>query len=114
LHGELYGAGVPAFLDLNDIEPLDQFPTEIAEALLAANVVVVFADETYFTRRYCVSEFDAALAPRALVRGNAPPEEEDKALLHLVIALPEIMTCSWDESDMSRQPGYTVIPCQRK
>ena len=89
LNRELDGAGVPAFLDLTDIDNLDHFPSEIAEALLAAWVVVVFADETYFTRWYCLREFETALAPfQALVRRNAPSEERDKALSHLVIALP--------------------------
>jgi tetratricopeptide (TPR) repeat protein len=96
LHRELGGDTGLAFLDTSEIETLQKFPAEISDALLAAKVVVVFADETYFTQRYCLREFETALAPfQALVRRNAPDGEKDQALLHLVIALPR--------ADVSRQ-----------
>src|ERR1039457_5145774 len=76
LHGELGGDPGLAFLDTSDIETLQKFPAEISDALLAAKVVVVFADETYFTRRYCLRE--SALAPfQALARGNVSRERKD-------------------------------------
>jgi len=106
LHRELGGDTGLAFLDTSDIETLQKFPAEISDALLAAKVVVVFADETYFTRWYCLREFETALAPfHALVRRNAPEAEKDQALMHLVIALPE--------ADVSRQLADRLPPSLR-
>src|ERR1039457_6183953 len=93
LHGELGGDPGLAFLDTSDIETLQKFPAEISDALLAAKVVVVFADETYFTRWYCLREFETALAPfQALLRRSAPDGEKDQALFHFVIALPKAVS----------------------
>jgi hypothetical protein len=52
------------FLDRNDIPYDENLPRAIGEALLGAQVVVVFADELYFTRRYCLAEMRLAVAPQ--------------------------------------------------
>jgi hypothetical protein len=106
LHRELGGDTGLAFLDTSDLETLQKFPAEISDALLAAKVVVVFADETYFKRSYCLREFETALAPfQALVRRNSPSEEKEKALFHFVIAMPE--------ADVSRQLTDRLPPSLR-
>ena len=93
LHRELGGDRGLAFLDTSDIETLQQFPAEISDALLAAKVVVVFADETYFTSWYCRREFDLALAPsQKLEGGGASETEREEGLDHVVVALPEAAT----------------------
>jgi tetratricopeptide (TPR) repeat protein len=74
------------FLDTEDIEIGDSFPQHLADALLAARVVVVFVDQTYFQRWYCLREWLLARAPfdALLKRG----ESVSAALLeHIVIAL---------------------------
>jgi tetratricopeptide (TPR) repeat protein len=90
LHRELGGDDGLAFLDTSDIETLQKFPAEISDALLAAKVVVVFADETYFTRWYCLREFDLALTPfQKLARSGADSSAKQAALSHIVVALPD-------------------------
>ncbi len=90
LHLELGGAAGLAFLDTADIEMRQQFPSEIAQALLNASVLVAFVDATYFQRWYCLREFEIALSPfQKLVRDGASEEDRRRALLHLVIARPE-------------------------
>ena len=56
------GADV-CFLDEEDIELGAKFPTTITDALLAARVVVVLVDATYFQRWYCLREWMLARAP---------------------------------------------------
>ena len=95
LHRELGGEKGLAFLDTSDIETLQKFPAEISEALLAAKVVVIFADETYFRRWYCLREFDLALTPfHKLARSGAGETERQEALDHIVVALPDTRTAS--------------------
>jgi len=59
--------------------------------LLDAKVIVVFADETYFNRWYCLRESRTALAPfeALLRRGGASEQQKAAALSHLVVALPQ-------------------------
>jgi tetratricopeptide (TPR) repeat protein len=82
--------GDDAFLDSSDIEDGEQFPRAIIEALLASRVVVVLADEVYFTRWYCLRELRTALAPYdVLLRTPGSTSEQlSEALRHIVIALP--------------------------
>lgn len=82
--------GDEAFLDSSDIEGGEQFPRAIIEALLASRVVVVLADEVYFTRWYCLRELRTALAPYdVLLRTPGSTSEQlSEALRHIVIALP--------------------------
>jgi tetratricopeptide (TPR) repeat protein len=82
--------GDDAFLDKSDIEDGDQFPAAIVEALLRSRVVVVFADDVYFTRWYCLRELNIALTPYDLaLRSGATDLDSDAALRNIVIALPE-------------------------
>ncbi|MEM7307907.1 MAG: tetratricopeptide repeat protein, partial [Planctomycetota bacterium] len=77
------------FLDERDLDELCEFPRELTGALLAARVVVVLVDERYFRRWYCVREWMLAVAPwRQTLRGAEVPDDE-LALGHLVVALPE-------------------------
>jgi hypothetical protein len=82
--------GDEAFLDSSDIEDGEQFPRAIIEALLASRMVVVLADEVYFTRWYCLRELRTALAPYdVLLRTPGSTSEQlSEALRHIVIALP--------------------------
>lgn len=90
LQRELKTRRVDAYLDTSDIEIDDQFPKAILEGLLAAQVVVVFADELYFQRWYCIREFRIALAPfeAVLMRANTTEDERNVELEQFVIALP--------------------------
>ncbi|WP_158625799.1 tetratricopeptide repeat protein [Corallococcus carmarthensis] len=63
LHHALALNGVGAFLDTEDIREGETWPKRLAEALLAARVVVLFAEDGYFDRVSCWREFQAALAP---------------------------------------------------
>ncbi len=64
LYQQLGGdTGGLAFLDTSDIEYSDRFPERIIDALLGAELLVVFGDATYFTRWYCLLELRAGLAP---------------------------------------------------
>src|ERR1700736_3585886 len=91
LHRELGGESGLAFLDTSDIEAGEQFPKLLVDALLDAKVIVVFADETYFNRWYCLRELRTGLAPfKALLRRGAASEQQRAAALsHLVVALPQ-------------------------
>jgi tetratricopeptide (TPR) repeat protein len=62
LRDGLVADGVDVFLDDKDIPAGAQFPDELAAAIHATKVVVVFADEMYFSRPWCVREFEAATA----------------------------------------------------
>jgi len=79
------------FLDTNDIAPGAQFPDELAAAVAASRAVVVFADDHYFSRPWCVREFEAALANAGAARTvlvALPTEgDSDSLLLHLPPAL---------------------------
>lgn len=70
--------GDRAFLDVADAPDGEAFPEMLAEAVLAAFVVVIFADAAYFHSSFCRAERLLALSPRA-----APDWEPS----HVVIAL---------------------------
>jgi tetratricopeptide (TPR) repeat protein len=89
LYAALGGADGVAFLDSSDIEAGERIPAGLVEALLGARVIVVFADRMYFSRWYCLREWDIALAAfDALVRRSATQAQRDVALDPIVIALP--------------------------
>ena len=70
-HIALEAAGFRTFLDARDI-PLDaEFPREIADALLDSRLFLAFLDEDYFQKRWCLYEFQAALAPAATARADS-------------------------------------------
>jgi len=75
------------FLDTDDIAPGAQFPDELAAAVAASRTVVVFADALYFSRPWCVREFEAALgadgAARPVLIALPADGDLDSLLLHL-------------------------------
>jgi tetratricopeptide (TPR) repeat protein len=80
---------VPAFLDTSEIEAGDLLPQSLIDALLRSTIVVVFLEDLYFRRWYCLRELRTALAPfDTQLRRNANPTEAERALGHIVIALP--------------------------
>ena len=81
---------IEAFLYERDIPPGAEFPGEIAEALLGARVVVIFAGDDYFSRGWCIREYAAALAPFTILAAGPNQEDEARrrALEHVVVALP--------------------------
>ena len=81
----LEAAGISVFLDERDIPPGGQFPHELADALLDARVVLIFAEAAYFERPWCVYEYRVAMAP---ARVRAPRADNDGSLDHVVVALP--------------------------
>lgn len=81
LHGALGGKGCVSFLDSSDIDAGERIPLQVLEALLEARAVVIFADEAYFTRWYCLREFDISLSPyRALLRRGGTEAELNQSL----------------------------------
>jgi hypothetical protein len=78
----LSAAKITVFLDEEGIPPGSPFPTRIAEGLLDARIMMVFADQTYFSRPWCVYEFQVGVAPYEAAALGKP------ALSHMVIALP--------------------------
>lgn len=70
--------GGRAFLDKDHLPDGEPFPAKLADAVLDARVVVIFADATYFRSRFCRAERLLALSPR-------PTPGRDPA--HLIIAL---------------------------
>lgn len=80
--------GELAFLDTSEIETGQRFPAALANALLGAKVVVLFADELYFQRWYCLWELRTSLVPFLEQPTNASEQEKTSALAHLLIALP--------------------------
>lgn len=84
LRDVLAGDGVEVFLDERDVPFGNPFPRDIAEHLLASRVFVVFADETYFQRPWCVYEFQVVTAPY-----RAAADAAAEQLQHVVVTLPE-------------------------
>lgn len=84
LRAELTAAGLDVFLDEEGIPYGDDFPARIATALAEARVAVVFLDELYVTRPWCVLELqllNAAYRATSALDGT----ETD----HVVVAMPE-------------------------
>jgi len=77
-----------AFLDTSDIEQGDHLPDRLADALLAAKVVVVFVDEVYFQRWYCLWELRTALTPFLWLEADAGEAERKESLASIILALP--------------------------
>jgi tetratricopeptide (TPR) repeat protein len=79
-----------AFLDTEEIGVGEQFPDRLVKALYDARVIVIFAEPTYFTRRYCLQEFHIACGPflRVLDRAGATREQKAEAIRGIVVALP--------------------------
>jgi len=79
-----------AFLDTAEIDYGDRVPERIVDALLAARIVVIFADAAYFTRWYCILESRAARAAYSYLadRPGITQQERTEALEGLVVVLP--------------------------
>ncbi|QSQ26635.1 tetratricopeptide repeat protein [Pyxidicoccus parkwayensis] len=88
LYEELTRAGIPAFLDREELSVGEHFPAALMEALLSSHLVVIFADALYFQRWYCLAELRMALAPALALPPGAPRTEVETALSSLVLALP--------------------------
>jgi Flp pilus assembly protein TadD len=79
-----------AFLDTSDIEHGDRFPQRLVDALLAAQVIVIFPTPLYFRRWYCLLELRVARAAfqLSLEMPNLTPAEREALLAPIVVALP--------------------------
>jgi tetratricopeptide (TPR) repeat protein len=89
LHAALGGPDGLAFLDESDIHAGESIPSWVFDAMLSARVVVILVDATYFTRRYCLQEFRAAIrAFQVLAERGAHHAHVEEALRPLVVALP--------------------------
>lgn len=88
LFDELGGSPGLAFLDTSDIEAGDQFPTALAEAILASRVMVLFLDESYFNRWYCLKELELALTPFMSLPSSHGQQAAVDSVSHIVIAMP--------------------------
>ncbi len=100
LRDALEAQQIRVFLDERAIAPGDQFPDDIADALIAARVFVVLADEYYFTRPWCVYEFQVAVSPYRVNQAStghiavalAQNEHSSDILSHLP---PPLAKISW-------------------
>src|SRR5687768_13941800 len=73
--------GESAFLDTTDLDLGEPIPAGLANALLGAKVMVVFAEPAYFGRWYCLRELNVALAAfNALVRRGRPEADRVDAV----------------------------------
>ncbi|HZH77853.1 MAG TPA: toll/interleukin-1 receptor domain-containing protein [Archangium sp.] len=112
LHQALGGNEGQAFLDTEGIEPGARFPPELADALLGARVIVIFASEAYFQRWYCLWELEVALEPFRALGPEATESERSAALALIVVALsgsqassellplpPELRTTNWPAAE---------------
>ena len=91
LHEALGGAAEDiCFLDTEGIGIGDPFPERLVDALFDARVVVILAEPLYFTRRYCLQEFQIACGPflRVLETSQPTAKEKEAALRGIVVALP--------------------------
>jgi hypothetical protein len=90
LHDALGGQTGDAFLDTSDLDVGEVFPRALAEAVVNARVIVVFADEQYFTRWYCLRELRVALSPYYALIHTQPDSRVDMsdALGQIVLVLP--------------------------
>ena len=91
LHEALGGNEGLSFLDQSDLEVGQSIPIGIVDALLEAKIVVIFADETYFQRWYCLREMTIALAEfeSLLQRGRTKRATLDEFLAHIIVALQD-------------------------
>jgi hypothetical protein len=84
LRDKLSGSALKVFLDEREIPYGSPFPQDIADGLLDSRIVIVFIDETYFRRPWCVYEFQVITAPY-----RAAEDAHDKQLEHVMVVLPE-------------------------
>lgn len=91
-HGEaLYRElGTLSFFDTSDIETGEQSSQELADALLDAKVVIIFAAERYFQRWYCGKVLKTALKSFEILstQSGQSQEKQNGSLEGIVLALP--------------------------
>ncbi|HLM47815.1 MAG TPA: toll/interleukin-1 receptor domain-containing protein, partial [Myxococcaceae bacterium] len=75
-----------AFLDSRGLEPGDPIPEDLLDALLGSRAVVLFVDERYLQRWYCLWELHVALQPYLLLPVSASEPEKRAALAHIIVA----------------------------
>lgn len=87
---EALGGAPETFLDTEEIKPGQPFPEKLANAILDARVVVVFAEASYFSRWYCLRELQLSLAPYQQLLGypNVDASELAVNLTHIVVVFP--------------------------
>ncbi|HEX5748067.1 MAG TPA: toll/interleukin-1 receptor domain-containing protein [Archangium sp.] len=90
LHQALGGEGGLAFLDTSGLEQGEHWPATLRDAMWAARVVVLFAEDGYFQRLYCCRELRFALAPFLAAQKHPGLSEAQRreALAPLVVARP--------------------------
>jgi tetratricopeptide (TPR) repeat protein len=77
-----------AFLDESAGTTGEQFSPVLLDALLGARVVVIFADDAYFQRFFCLWELELALSAFLALAPGASEEAKTEALANLIIVLP--------------------------
>lgn len=63
MRDKLIEKGCSVFFDENEIPGGSTFPRHLAKGLVESRMVIVFATETYFSKPWCVLEFQSALGP---------------------------------------------------
>lgn len=84
LRDELTRGDLEVFLDEREIPYGNPFPRDIADGLLDSRLIIVFADEIYFQRPWCVYEYQVITAPYRAAR-----EAKNEQLEHVAVVLPE-------------------------
>lgn len=119
LRVDLEQSGLTVFLDERDIPFGAAFPAELTRGLLDARAVVVFAEESYFRRPWCVHEL--RLITAAWRAGDAA------ALMSVVVALPvgtalepvtaqlppPLASASWPRAEQAEALAQTVAAAAR-
>jgi len=90
LYNALGGENGVAFLDQQMLALGDEFPAALTNAILNSRIFVLFADDLYFQRWFCLRELQTALAPFENSVGTTPQKSQREAVLrHIIVALPD-------------------------
>jgi len=84
LRDELSKGDRKVSLDEREIPYGSPFPRDVTDRLLDSRLAIVFADETYFGRPWCLYEFRVITAPY-----RAAGDADDNLVEPLAVALPE-------------------------
>lgn len=88
LYSALGGESGPAFLDTSDVDLWERFQARLLDALLESRVMVSFASEEYFQRRYFLWELEAVLGGVSLLDSGTMGAAMEPMLTSIVVALP--------------------------
>ena len=120
LTDELQAAGIESFLDVREIPFGAPFPATLADALLDARVIVVFAEAGYFERPWCVHEMrlitaawragDAAGLAGVIVALPAPGGDVGAAVAQLP---PPLAAASWPHAGQHETLAMLVADAVR-